>query len=194
MSLIVAAEYAGLVVLLLAGLSLIGWPIKHLLGQLGSADVPVTAPLIGLCVVQVVSWYWFVAGGHGLEVPTVTLLVLGLAGSVLVLRASRWRPEVDRRRVLFAAAALVSAGAVAAVNFSSIFHLSYLTTSSLGNGDAAGYAMISRHLATSGFFDPGGIAGTDLGHIADGRLRVERARLAPSRRSQGSPRGGSQPS
>src|SRR5205085_893965 len=50
-----------------------------------------------------------------------------------------------------------------ALNFSSLFHLSYLTTSSLGNNDAVNYALVGKHLAHNGFSDPGPIVGYDLG-------------------------------
>src|SRR4051812_34479330 len=98
---VTAAEYTALVVTLLAGLSAIGWPITHLLGRLGSSDVPLTAPIAGLCVVQVASWYWFIAGGRGLVVPTSVLLGAGVAASAVLLYRQRRRPAVDRGRVIF---------------------------------------------------------------------------------------------
>jgi hypothetical protein len=158
-------EYIALAIVLLGGLSVIGWPIKELLVRLGGLSVPMTAPLAGLCVLQVVGWYWFEAGGRGLAIPTSVLLFAGTLGAGWLLWRKYRAGRVERRDTVFAVAALAAAGAVTAINFYALFHLSYLTTATIGNGDAANYAIVGQHLASHGFSDMGPIVGSNLGEV-----------------------------
>ena len=85
---IVALQYATLVALLLVGLAVIGWPLNRTLEALAGRPLPLTAPLSGLCILQVVGWYWLVLGGKGMVVPAAVVLLAAIFGSLLFYKTA----------------------------------------------------------------------------------------------------------
>jgi hypothetical protein len=162
---VIALKYLVLCVALIAWLSVIGYPLRRVLDRPGGGPLaPVPAPFVGMAVVQVVGWYWFEAGGHGLRAPAIALTAIATVATLATtIRDQRRRRRADRARLALCGGTLVGAALVLALNFSAVLGLGFVTTADSGNNDAASYAVVADHLARKGFDAIGPVAGYDLG-------------------------------
>src|SRR5438477_1400234 len=163
-------DYGVITVYLLAIFALIGAPVKLLLRAVGvNVGRMVPAPVIGLALVVVVSWYWATPLGGTKPVPRLLLLIAVLA-TVGVVAAQRNERPLRRAVADIEVRALVVMGAlcfsglalVMVVNDTQLFTRDYFTVVTLGNNDAPSYALISQQLLDDPR-EPGNIAGFDAG-------------------------------
>jgi hypothetical protein len=157
-------EFVALAGIQLGAWSVVGFPVKAWLLDGDDRPSPVPAPVLGLAVWQVASWYWYDQGGDGSAGWTRTLVALGVVASALSL--PRWwrRPYADRTRSIIvnaACAALVLA--CFTVGYRGLFTQGFHTPVTVGNADIVSYVIHAEHLVTDGFDDPGWIHLVDLG-------------------------------
>jgi hypothetical protein len=125
------------------------------------------APLLGLAVLQVFSWYWlrYADGGMDAGLPILGVCVL------VALVGVGWLKRDQFRSPSFARCASTTLGlaAVAAVfvgEFRVPLRIGHLTSASIWNTDIALYVTTAGSLVSHGFGWAGNIAGINLGGIA----------------------------
>jgi hypothetical protein len=165
-------EYLAIATYLIAAFAIVGAPVKLALRACGvSIGRVVPAPVIGSALVVLASWYWATPFGGTRPVARI-LLVAGIVAS-LALGAWMLRRRDDLRsfvhdldvRSCLMLGVLCFAGITTAfvATDGQLFVRSHFTVLTLGNNDAASYALISQHLLDEGPEDPGNIAGYDAG-------------------------------
>ena len=141
----------------------------------------VPAPVIGLAIVVVVSWYW--ATPLGGTKPVARLLVVIAAVALLAIIGIQRRERPLRRMLadtevhaLAVVGALCFAGMalVMVVNDTQLFTRDYFTVVTLGNNDAPSYALIAQQLLD----DP-----RDAGNIAGFRCQAHDRSVSPVARA-----------
>lgn len=158
----IVAEFAVACVLVAGGLILIGYPLKAFLLDSPGQRSAVPSLVIGMAVVQFVTWYWLRTGAAGIKTPVAALVVIGAIASVVAL-VRRGVPWANRDQLAPGIAA-VGAAIVFFVVYASVFDLPFHTTSSLGNNDAVSYSVVAQHMVDRGFDDPGQVS--NLGSYA----------------------------
>ena len=128
------------------------------------------APLVGLAVLQIFSWYWLDKGGSDWSTGLPILLGLNAVATVVCLV---WRRSVLKfdRSVAFSALALVALIAATSVLFISNFQDvatkgDHIEAASMKNPDIVVYAVISRFVHDHNLSQTGPIAGYSLGTFA----------------------------
>jgi hypothetical protein len=169
----VFAEFFAAAVFLLAVFGVVGAPVKLLLHATGTTiGRAVSAPVIGLAMIVFASWYWATPHGGLKPVPRILFVIgaLTIAGAVahfLFVKHGSVREFVaDRRRrdtLLLAAICFFGLAATTVVNDAGLFEVKSPTVLSLGNNDAASYALLGQHALDEGPRDPGAIVGFDTG-------------------------------
>ena len=167
-------ELLALTGLLAAGALLLGTPLA-LLARLRTSDFFALAPLAGIACLEVSAW-WALdvldVGVHAL----LPWLYAGAIAATVILWLSGFRLETGAARVEATDTELRSLGALGGTAFLAtstflvhargLLRLEDLTIGSLGNNDAASYAIMAGHVATNGFSEAGPIAGNHLGELA----------------------------
>jgi hypothetical protein len=165
------ADYLAITAYLITAFALIGSPIKF---AMRCANVTVgravPAPVLGLAITVLATWYW--ATPHGGVKPVARLLVAVAAGALLLitvlarrlspLRSTAGDSEV-RRLLVIGVICFVGIFGVAIVTDTQLFTREHLSVLSLGNNDAASYALQAQHLLDDGPARAGNIAGYDAG-------------------------------
>jgi hypothetical protein len=157
---------------LLVALALIGTPVKLVLRRFDiSAGRAVSAPVIGVAIVVIGSWYWALPLGATKTLPRVlllagTLVTAGWAIWVVVRRGAAGtilRDARFRQSAILMAICVAGIGATVVANHAQLLIRESPTVLSLGNNDAAAYALVGQHLLDDGPEDPGNIEGYDAG-------------------------------
>jgi hypothetical protein len=163
--------YVAIAAYVLVALAVIGAPVKILMRVLGvSVGRVVPAPVIGIVLVVLVSWYWATPFGGTRPVAWI-LVAVGIVGStaLAVVFPGRLGLRAMLRDADLRSCALLGVLCFAGVTTAMVatdgqlFVRSHLTVLTLGNNDAASYAFISQHLLDEGPGEPGNIAGYNAG-------------------------------
>src|SRR6266508_1744871 len=156
----------------LVAFALVGAPVKLLLRSLTvGVGRAASAPVLGITIVVLSSWYWALPLGATKPLARILLVVgaivtvgwgiwtiarRGAAGAIL-------RDARVRQSATLMAICLAGIGATMVANHAQLFVRETSTVLSLGNNDAAAYALVGQHLLDDGPRDPGNIAGYDAG-------------------------------
>jgi len=174
---------------LLAAFAVIGAPVKLALHAFGiTAARAASAPIIGLAIAVLGSWYWATPGG-GTKPLYRILLAVGLlaigAWVVWMLATKRSLMELPRTPHIRQSAALflicfAGIGVATVANQAQLFTQERFTVLSLGNNDAPSYALLGQHMLDDGPEEFGTVAGFDAGHRSLGFSNGAYSALAAS--------------
>ena len=142
-------------------LAVVGWPISVLLASRG---IPLPAPLAGLCVVPLWSWYWVEVtdgGGSGWE-PGAPGRERSPLRAHPASGAATMEVVAVRSGALHGLAVLAAAAVICVVVFRDLFRASYLTTFSTGNNDVSNWLSHSQYLLDHGVRASTAFAGYDF--------------------------------
>jgi hypothetical protein len=155
---------------LLALLGFLGYPVVHLARRWSGRALAAPAPVIGIAVVYLLSWWWLRATGTGLDVGVPVIVAVGAVAWIPVaVDLARRRPaprEVARAAVVPVVTA-VAVGVLFTFHFSSVFRLDHLSSAAGSNIDVAAYSLVAGHLVDEGLSGPGNIAGYNLSQRAE---------------------------
>lgn len=142
-------------------LAVVGWPASVLLASRG---IPLPAPLVGLCVIPIWSWYWVELTDGGLRPGSWVLLAISaILCTLLVLRRRSLRQwSRVRAGLVHGAAVLVATAVTCLVIFRDLFETPYLTTFSTGNNDVSNWLSHSQYLLDHGVSASAAFAGYDF--------------------------------
>lgn len=146
----------------------LGWPLWTLIAPKRTPiSLSFGAPVTGLAVLQIFSWYWLDHSGTGWSTGFPVLLGLNAVATVAALL---WRRPTLRfdRTVAFSLLALVGIFAATSALFVSNFQNiatkgDQIEAASLGNNDVAAYAIVTRFVHDHDLHSHGPITGFDLG-------------------------------
>ena len=164
-----------LTVIIYAGLIVLGAPLP-LLCNLRRSDAVVLTPLAGAVLLEVFAWYVLDFSDIGLH-PTLPWLT---AAVVLLFTLALWRNRrriratrtnashsADEQRSLCSLGLTTALSVIAfVVHARGLLNLGYLTIGTLGNNDAAAYAIVAKHISSNGFAQAGLITSNHVGDLA----------------------------
>jgi hypothetical protein len=164
-------EYVVMATYLLVVFSIIGAPVKVLLHVCGVAiGRVVPAPLIGIVITVIASWYWALPFGATRELAWILLGTGAGVSAVLVVAFRRRFPSPSPRErkdlVRWLVLSLICLAGITGsmvVTDGQLLAQSHLSVLTLGNNDAPSYALISQHLLDESPRQPGNIAEYDAG-------------------------------
>jgi hypothetical protein len=156
---------------LLALLGFVGYPLVHLARRWTDGAVVASAPVIGLALAALLSWWWVRATDAGLAVGVSVIAALaGVAWIPVVVDLVRRRPDLRdlARAAAVPVVTVVAVGVLFTFHFSSVFRLDHLSSAAGSNVDVAAYSLVAGHLVDEGLSGPGNIDGYDLSARAEG--------------------------
>jgi hypothetical protein len=169
MTLLSLIKLVVLAVATLVPLYAVGAPLRMLiLGRRSRPDHVALTPLLGLGVLQLLSFLWATHSAHGLRVLMLALPALGLLTMVGVAAVEAWRrralptPKVPTwlpiGLLLFAATT-----GLFVFHHRAMFDHGRMTVVSLGNNDISNYAAEGDHLRVAGLHQTGPVLASDFG-------------------------------
>jgi hypothetical protein len=155
---------------LLALLGFMGYPVVHLARRWSGRALAVPAPVIGLAVIYLLSWWWLRATDAGLDIGVPVIVAVGAVAWIPVaIDLARRRPALHEvaRPAVVPVVTVVAVAVLFAFHFSSVFRLDHLSSAAGSNGDVAAYSLVAGHLEGEGLSGPGNIEGYDLSERAE---------------------------
>lgn len=128
-----------------------------------------SAPLLGLGVIQVFGWYWLANSESGLRSGFLVIALIAIGcGLIGVLRnSSRVGISFGSHSMLTVGAVLILSLAIGSLFLNGFFQAARPTAATIANNDIASYALLSQHLADHGFDSPGSVVGADQGGVSE---------------------------
>ena len=148
-----------------------GYWSTRLLSRWSTPFPSISAPLVGLVLLQAISWY-VSSADVGLEAVWPWLPALGLLAIVPIVlfatrRSARAVFKVRHPRVLLSdVLTAVTSFILFVIHADDLLARGTLSIAS-ANNDVAAYVAVTDHLARSGFDTAGPISGVDLGRVAE---------------------------
>jgi hypothetical protein len=156
---------------LLALLALLGYPIARLAARWSGGALVLPAPLLGLPVAYLLSWWWVRATGLGLDAGVPVMAGVAALAWLPILYGLGRRPPAIRdlgRRAIVPLVTFLAVAVLFTVHFSSVFRLDHLSSAAGSNIDVAAYSLVAGHLVEEGLSGPGNIYAYDLSERAEG--------------------------
>lgn len=160
-------QCAAIMLVAYSAFAIIGFDTRRVLEKLSVVEhnnVGIN-PLIGLAVVQILSWYQLRYFTNGISVVTIVVLLTSFCFGAFLLHHERDTLKIELLKHRWLLTTLMISTILFLLQWHSLLSTGYLSAAS-PNGDIAAYAQVAQHIEHHSFVEAGRIGGANLGSVA----------------------------
>ena len=160
-------QCAAIMLVAYSAFAIIGFDTRRVLEKLSVVEhnnVGIN-PLIGLAVVQILSWYQLRYFTNGISVVTIVVLLISFCYGAFLLHNERGTLKIELLKHRWLLTTLMISTILFLLQWHSLLSTGYLSAVS-PNGDIAAYAQVAQHIGHHSFVEAGRIGGANLGSVA----------------------------